>query len=95
MGLFCPRYCHALEYSIVAPLNIVLSRPRRREDQNTPLLRATAHTLLSFTNDTLQVNVFATSAKMSYLCTRLRKKNKENGWIFSRRHTKGDYSPTH
>ena len=27
----CPRYCHTLEYSIVTPVNIVLSRPRPRE----------------------------------------------------------------
>ena len=27
----CPQYCHTLEYSIVTPVNIVLSRPRPRE----------------------------------------------------------------
>ena len=34
----CPRYCHTLEYSIVTPVNIVLSRPRPREDKKTGLI---------------------------------------------------------
>ena len=34
----CPRYCHTLEYSIVTPVNIVLSRPRPREGKKTGLI---------------------------------------------------------